>query len=335
MQHNQMRISIALCTYNGAQYLQQQLDSFASQTYAPFELVVCDDDSTDATLALIDQFARKVGFPVRIFRNKCTLGSTKNFERAIGICEGDLIALSDQDDEWYPDKLASMHRLFEGLPEALVAFSDADLIDDRSVSSGRRLWKCVYYSPAKRTSHVDPGIMSVLFRANVVTGATVVFRSRFRDEFLPIPDSWIHDGWIAWIAALHGGLAVLPAAKIRYRIHSRQQVGLISPSKRLAHAKKNGLVEIRSLIKQFYDLRQYLERADESHRLKKFIPGVEGKIHHLEGRAALSESFLHRVCWILKSWREYQSYARGPISMLKDSFFVSRETGSAKTGHKA
>ena len=121
-----------MCTYNGAQFLQKQLDTFASQTYPPYELIVCDDGSTDATLALTESFARKVPFPVRIFKNERNLGSTRNFEKAIGICDGDLVALSDQDDEWYPDKLARMHRLFEELPEALAAFSNADIIDDDS-----------------------------------------------------------------------------------------------------------------------------------------------------------------------------------------------------------
>ena len=138
-----MRISIAMCTYNGAQFLQKQLDTFASQTYPPYELIVCDDGSTDATLALIERFVRKVAFPVRIFKNERTLGSTRNFEKAIGVCDGDLIALSDQDDEWYPDKLARMHRLFEELPEALAAFSNADIIDDDSAFAGRKLWRSI------------------------------------------------------------------------------------------------------------------------------------------------------------------------------------------------
>ncbi len=195
-----MRISIAMCTYNGAQFLQQQLDTFASQTHPPFELIVCDDGSTDATLALIESFARKVTFPVRIFKNQRNLGSTRNFEKAIGICDGDLIALSDQDDEWYPDKLARMLRLFEELPEASAAFSNADIIDDDSAFAGRKLWRSigVDFSPGERVPYVYTGIVSSLLKLDyIATGATMVFRSKLRDQFIPIPGAWPHDAWIA------------------------------------------------------------------------------------------------------------------------------------------
>jgi glycosyltransferase involved in cell wall biosynthesis len=169
------------CTYDGAQYLQKQLDTFASQRYPPCELIVCDS------------------FPVRVFKNARNLGSTRNFERAIGICDGDLIALSDQDDEWYPDKLARMHRLFEELPEALAAFGNADLIDDGSVFAGRKLWKRIDVppSPGKKGPYAYTGMVSSLFKLDyIATGATMVFRSTLRDQFVPIPGSWPHDAWL-------------------------------------------------------------------------------------------------------------------------------------------
>lgn len=325
-----MRISIAMCTYNGAQYLQQQLDSFASQTCPPFELVVCDDGSTDATLALIERFSKRVNFSVRISKNECNLGSTKNFEKAIAICQGDLIALSDQDDEWYPDKLAEFHRLFEKFPEALAALGDADLIDENSALLQRNLWNSVCFSPAKRTPYVDSGISSVLFRQSIATGATMVFRAQLRNEFISIPDSWVHDGWIAWLAAFQSGLAVLPAAQMRYRIHPRQQLGLNPPSiaARIAIARRNELAPYGSLVNQvhqFQDLRQYLEEHRRDSQLAKFIPEVDAKLRHIQGRVALTKSPLHRrIRWILASWREYRRYALGPMSMLKDIYLVSR-----------
>ncbi len=99
------RISVALCTYNGERFLPQQLASMAKQTRLPDELVVCDDRSTDRTMALVREFAASSPYPVRIFENEHNLGFAANFERAIRLCEGDLIALSDQDDIWYPIRL--------------------------------------------------------------------------------------------------------------------------------------------------------------------------------------------------------------------------------------
>jgi len=322
-----------MCTYNGAQYLQRQLDSIARQTCSPYELVVCDDGSTDGTLALTERFAGRVRFPVRIFKNERNLGSTKNFEKAIGICGGDLIALADQDDEWCPNKLDRMHRLFEELPEALVAFSDAEIIDEYSALAGRRLWRSAYFSPRKKVPFVDVEIVSTLFKLEyIATGATMVFRSEFRDRFTPIPDSWPHDAWISWVAALRGGLAPLPAATIRYRVHTQQQIGVAPPSfaGRLALARKNGFF-FCLIAERLKHLQLYLQRHREDSQLAKFLPGLDGKIRHLKSRASLSGSFLHRARWILSSWREYQRYTRGPISMLYDALFVYEQKPDKET----
>ena len=86
-----MKISIALCTYNGAKFLQEQLDSIAFQTRIPDEMIICDDQSKDSTLEILKNFVSKASFPVRLFLNEKNLGSTKNFGKAIGLCTGDII----------------------------------------------------------------------------------------------------------------------------------------------------------------------------------------------------------------------------------------------------
>jgi hypothetical protein len=322
-----MRISIAMCTYNGGRYLQRQLDSFAAQTHPPFELIVCDDGSTDGSLLLVESFAGKVAFPVRIFKNERNLGSTKNFEKAIRLCEGELIALSDQDDEWYPDKLERMHRLFEELPEALASFGDAEIIDDDSVAVGRRLWKTVYFTPARQYPYVDGDIVLTLLRLDyIATGATMVFRSELRERFLPIPESWVHDAWISWVSALLGGLAPLPSPTIGYRVHTEQQIGVAPPllRDRLAIARKNAAT-FRLIATRLKDLRLYLELHREDPQLAKRIPEFDAKIRHMEGRVSLNGSALRRIGWILRSWREYQRFSRGPLAMVSDALVMKEE----------
>jgi glycosyltransferase involved in cell wall biosynthesis len=328
-----MQISIAMCTYNGGQYLQRQLESFAAQTLLPCELVVCDDGSLDDTVELIEHFASGAPFPVRVFRNEVNLGSAKNFEKAIGLCKGDLIALSDQDDEWPVGKLGEFKRVFADFPGALAAFGDADIIDDHSVFLRRNLWDSVHFSPKHGVPYLDSGILESLFRLNnFVTGSTLVFRKHLCSKVIPIPVSWVHDGWIAWAAALRGGLAVVPTVKIRYRVHSRQQLGLDSQSfiERLAFARQNGTNGYQSLIRQFLDTKRYLEQQCEDVDSTKIMPRIDGKLRLLRGRSSLPSSFFERVCWILSSWRGYRDYARGPISMLKDSLFPSREIASER-----
>src|SRR5688500_9098173 len=98
-----VKISVAMCTYNGAQFLRTQLESIIAQSRAPDEIVVCDDCSTDETRALLKQFAAESLVPVSLHFNEQNLGSVRNFEQAIRMCNGNVIALSDQDDVWHRD----------------------------------------------------------------------------------------------------------------------------------------------------------------------------------------------------------------------------------------
>jgi glycosyltransferase involved in cell wall biosynthesis len=135
----QEQISVALCTYNGERFLARQLASIQQQTRTPDELVVCDDCSTDSTIEILKDFAASAGFPVRIIRNEQNLGFVANFEQAIRLCQGDLIALCDQDDIWYPTRLERSQQEFAAHPEAGLVFSDADVMDDRDQLTGTRL----------------------------------------------------------------------------------------------------------------------------------------------------------------------------------------------------
>ena len=134
------KISVALCTYNGEQFLSRQLASIQQQTRTPDELVVCDDCSTDRTLEILQDFAASAAFPVRITQNDDNLGFVANFERAIQLCQGDLIALCDQDDIWYPTRLERSLQEFTAHPEVGFVFSDADIIDQQDQLTGMRLW---------------------------------------------------------------------------------------------------------------------------------------------------------------------------------------------------
>src|SRR5258708_3955131 len=99
------RISVAMCSYNGARFLREQLESIATQTRLPDELIIFDDRSTDETIEIIDAFVKHARFPVRVEISESTRGATKNFEKAIALCQHEIITLADQDDVWHPNKL--------------------------------------------------------------------------------------------------------------------------------------------------------------------------------------------------------------------------------------
>ncbi len=220
-----MKISIALCTYNGVEFLQEQLESIALQTRIPDEMVICDDRSKDDTLEILRNFSSKVSFPVRIFLNEKNLGSTKNFEKAIKLCTGDIIFLSDQDDVWNPDKLEKIEKLFSISPSTALIFSDAELVDENLRPLGYTLWKSIGFSKKEQSNFTHGKFIEVLLKRNVVTGSTMAFRSEFKQLFFPISDIWVHDGWIALLIAFASDLGMISEPLIKYRQHHMQQVG--------------------------------------------------------------------------------------------------------------
>lgn len=99
-----MKTSVALCTYNGEKYIKEQLDSILNQTKKVDEIIVCDDCSSDKTVEILNHYSSTNPGLFKIYINEQNLRSVKNFEKAITLCTGDIIFLSDQDDFWVNEK---------------------------------------------------------------------------------------------------------------------------------------------------------------------------------------------------------------------------------------
>lgn len=183
-----MQLSIAMASYNGGHFLQQQLDSFLAQTRLPDELVVCDDGSNDDTIKILDRFAKDSPFTVRLYRNPENLGHERNFSKAIELCTGDVIFLSDQDDVWFPSKLAAVEEVFDRDESVLLVINDTDITDAHLHPTGRSL-----FAQTKAAGVIgDKG-------KSLTLGCATAFRSQLRSLIAPVPaldyghDSWIHD----------------------------------------------------------------------------------------------------------------------------------------------
>jgi glycosyltransferase involved in cell wall biosynthesis len=137
---NSPKLSVALCSYNGERYIEEQLASIAMQTVSrDIELVVCDDRSTDQTVAIVSRFASTSGFPVRIFRNEQQLGVLENFVRAFERCQAPLIAYCDQDDVWQPEKLERCAAIFDRQSDVALVSHSSEITDEKLRSSGLAL----------------------------------------------------------------------------------------------------------------------------------------------------------------------------------------------------
>lgn len=280
-----MRISVALCTYNGSRFVREQLTSVLGQTRLPDELIVCDDCSEDSTLDVVRKALVNAPFRTVIRFNPARLGPTKNFEQAINLCTGDVIVLCDQDDVWMPDKLASLELILLRNADTAYAFSDALVVDEALQPLGYTLWQAIGFRPREWREFNNGYQLEVLLRHNVVTGATLAFRSELRDVVLPIPQDWVHDAWIAFIAACCGkkGIAI-ETPLILYRQHAGQAIGGRKPKIR------ERIVRARATQKEGYLLEiQRYEQARERLRAlginnSQVEKLLDEKIKHLHAR---------------------------------------------------
>jgi glycosyltransferase involved in cell wall biosynthesis len=229
-----MKLSVAMCTYNGGDYLAEQLRCITAQTRLPDELIVCDDRSTDQTKETIEEFERFAPFPVRLHVNHETLGSTQNFEKAIQLCTGEVIALSDQDDVWHQEKLAKMETQFLADPNVGLVFTDLEITDESLRPLGFRAWECEWVEFGRLEQQLcnEGRMLDVLLTRNVVTGSALAFRSKFKNLILPIPkiSKWeVHDHWIALVISAVADVRFIDEPLVQYRRHTGQQLGLLSP----------------------------------------------------------------------------------------------------------
>jgi glycosyltransferase involved in cell wall biosynthesis len=318
------RLSIALATYNGERYLGEQLESLLHQTRQPDELVVFDDASTDSTAAIVQDFAGRAPFPVRLRINAQRLGSTRNFEAAIGACNGNIIFLCDQDDVWYPDKIARMEEAFIGDPQAGAVFTDADVVDQELRPFGPRLWGTVRFKQKDQARFAAHDALTVLLRGPVVTGATMAFRSSYRELILPIPEIWVHDAWISLLIGSVSHLVALPAPLIAYRQHSANQIGIPRRGRRKRHGGSFALL-YGPAIRCFEVLRErLLESGGRFPHSGRHLGRLDAKLVFLRARSGLP----------LKRWRRlpgamhelvtlrYHRYAKGIGSFLGDLWRV-------------
>ena len=318
------RISVVMCTYNSAQYLQEQLESIASQTRPPYELVVCDDQSDDKTTEIVKAFAISVPFQLDLIINEKRLGSTKNFEKAIQLCGGDIIVLSDQDDVWHPQKLERMGKVFANTPSIGAVFTDAEMVDEYLRPLGYRLWQSAGFTKIEQRLFTRGRAVDVLLRHNVVTGATMGFRAKFKELVLPIPDIWVHDGWIALLIAATADLGMIDEPLVKYRQHSKQQIGAVMKgfSQRLAEAKQvDSNVYITGFKKYMVAQKRLLTSSNATYK-ERVMSQIEGKMHHMLARANMSKKTLWRLPSIFSELLalRYHRYSNGWESAAKDLF---------------
>lgn len=259
-----MKISVAVCTYNGEKYINEQIDSILNQTLAVNEIIVCDDRSTDKTIAILNDYADKNPGLFNIIINETNLRSVKNFEKAISLCTGDVIFLSDQDDAWISNKVEKYLAYFEANPAIQVVASNGYCIDEDSQQSEKyAVWDVPQFLREKNIKFDYFSLITYI--SNIATGASMAFKKDILKDVLPFPimENFHHDEWIAIISAKNQTFEMLNEKYFKYRIHSNQQVGGV-------FFEKNS--KTKKMLTDVFDI--YQKNISFSHykkRIKKLI----------------------------------------------------------------
>ncbi|OOE39365.1 family 2 glycosyl transferase [Salinivibrio kushneri] len=250
-----------MATYNGAEYIEEQLQSFLDQTMQPDELIITDDCSTDQTEFIVSDFAKKAPFSVEFHRNKKNLGYCGNFNAALAKTTGDLVFLSDQDDVWFPNKIAYIFEIAKRNPHALALMNDAKLTDGKLNEVG--LTKIGQ-------------IRSAGFSMNrFVMGSCCAVRRDLLELCMPIPSGFKgHDNWLIQFADGLNAKVIDTTPLQYYRRHETNESQFIA--NRTTKVTRNQ-VRIETW-KRLFRQDTIVARSQQLEQLEIFIAGLSRAI---------------------------------------------------------
>jgi len=252
-------ISIAMTTYNGEKFIAQQLDSILSQSHSNLEITICDDGSTDSTPTILKKYSHEDN-RIKLFFNESNLGLIKNFEKAISLCQGEYIALSDQDDLWEPKKIEILLSRLNSMQDAGYVFSDAYIVNETLQQKGYTLWESKRFSVhADRFNKYSHTQTEILLKYSIVFGMSMMFKSMLKEFILPFSTNFSHDNWISLISSSIGfrGYAIKQPL-IHYRQHEKQICG----------TKKFNIINSIATVSSIYP-ENYSKELDAYQDLKK------------------------------------------------------------------
>ena len=238
-----MKISIAMCTYNGEKYLQEQLDSILKQTRSADEVIICDDGSTDATKDFIDNYivSHSLSENWILYVNSKNLGYADNFHKALSLTTGDYIFFADQDDVWKLEKIEEMISVMETHKqitllcsdfEPLVSTMDAPKVKKKTLKSMKN---------DKTLSKIDLSYNNIYIGS---LGCLMCARRSFIDDIEQYWYSgWAHDEFVWKLAQCYDGCYVYHSKLILRRLHSS------NVSMRKMHTYEKRIHYLRELIK--------------------------------------------------------------------------------------
>lgn len=319
-----MKISVCMATYNGERFVEKQLQTIREQTRPVDEVIICDDGSTDSTRAICESFIRKYALHNwKFYENETNLGFCLNFFGAIEKASGDLIFLADQDDEWFPQKVARMEEVFREHPEVTVLSSRYDVIDEQS---GVLEHSGVTYLGNRFDGSLEFLSADSFITCSYIRGFATAFRASLKTVLKPmeLKSMLAHDWLINILGAICGKTAVLNEKLVGYRYH-RDNVSLADmtrtsligdPGKRIAGLKES--IAAHSFLAQA----DFVQDEKLRQKLKKAARFEIERLRFLERKNPL---IWLKLAFSLSSYRRYyRSFSGGIRVWLGDFCYAYR-----------
>jgi hypothetical protein len=319
------RVSIAMATYNGARFIREQLDSFAAQTLLPDELIVCDDGSTDATVEIVEAFASGAPFSVKVYRNPENLDFTRNFEKALSHCSGEIVFFSDQDDVWFPHRVQTIASEFATRPNLMVIVDNQILTDSELTPSG-----LTPLDNLKRIGKDSDGL---------VEGCATAFRRAWGKALFPMPPeaspyvlsrALSHDTWINKFSKLLN-LRYIIEEPLQFRrrtgsnvtswiVTDARPIGLRDLAKERKRVAPSEAWHRQLAIVMVYERHLQTHRAELGGDFHAALKALQHERQSVERRLALAQlSLPNRIPAVWRLWRAggYRHFERW-LSAMND-----------------
>jgi len=303
-----MRVSVAMATYNGADYIQEQLDSILKQTRAIDEVIICDDCSKDSTVEIIKHFIHQnqLQDKWKIEVNKENLGFGSNFIEAIKKTNGDIIFFCDQDDIWIPDRIQVMESLMEKNHEILMLGSEYEPFESTTRAYKASPRDLASFKNDNTLEHVKLNSKSI-FIGNL--GCCMCIRKSFFEQILPYwYQGWAHDEFVWKLALCLGGAYVYHGITIRRRLHT-------------ANTSMGKMRDLKKRVKFLEDLLKShtatLNFASDHHMNEEAMQLIEKNIRSVKLRIGLlkDKKYINTISLCLKYYKYYHSQKSIPVEL--------------------
>jgi glycosyltransferase involved in cell wall biosynthesis len=204
----QVKVSVVMCTYNGAKYIKEQIDTILAQTYPLFEFLIFDDSSTDDTMQILVENAA-TNPVIKVIKNEVNVGFAANFKKALLAAKGDVIAIADQDDVWAKQKIERM--LSDWNETSLLVYCNS--IRFTNIVPSNPL-------PNKNYRRFEGANPRKIFLFNTISGHAMLIKRELLEFSLPYADNIFYDWWFAVNAAYNGGVSYVDEILVYQRVHT-------------------------------------------------------------------------------------------------------------------